>query len=145
MGLRGLRLSKPAQAALLAHDWPGNVRELEYLIARSALKAMGRQARAGQAAGHGIVSLEAIDLDIATGLASTAPPTNGVAVAPPDASSGELRSRVDAYKRSLIDEALATHRGNVAGAARQLGLDRGNLVRLARRLGLELARTATTP
>ena len=34
MGLRGLRLSKPAQAALLAHDWPGNVRELEYLIAR---------------------------------------------------------------------------------------------------------------
>ena len=145
MGLRGLRLSKPAQAALLAHDWPGNVRELEYLIARSALKAMGRQARAGQAAGHGIVSLEAIDLDIATGLASTAPPTNGVAVAPPDASSGELRSRVDAYQRRLIYEALATHRGNVAGAARQLGLDRGNLVRLARRLGLELARTATTP
>src|SRR5690606_33608523 len=40
LGLRSLRLTGEAQAALLAYDWPGNVRELEHLIGRAALKAM---------------------------------------------------------------------------------------------------------
>lgn len=61
MGLRGLRLSARAQAALLAHDWPGNVRELEHLIARAALRARGRLA-AGERRAIVTLDLQALDL-----------------------------------------------------------------------------------
>lgn len=144
MGLRGLRLAKSAHAALLAHEWPGNVRELEYLIARSALKAMGRQAREN-AAHQGIVTLEATDLDIATLSPCTGASAPDAAADLPHEPPGDLRARVDAYQRRLIGEALAVNHGNVAAAARRLGLDRGNLVRLARRLDLDLTQSATAP
>ena len=50
----------------------------------------------------------------------------------------ELRTAVDDYQRQLLAGAVARHAGNLAAAARELGLDRANLLRLARRLELPL-------
>ncbi len=62
LGLRGLRLSSGAQAALPGHRWPGNVRELEYLMARATLKARGRLPARERG---GIVTLDVADLGLA--------------------------------------------------------------------------------
>ena len=146
MGLRGLRLSAPAQAALLAHGWPGNVRELEYAVARAALKARGRQDGAAAGASHAvrapIVTVEVADLDLGMAHAA-APVASALPMAAPGAAGAapsparELRTEVDAFQKHLIEQALAAQ-GNVAAAARALGLDRSNLIRLAARLGVPL-------
>jgi len=140
MGLRGLRLSAEAQQVLLAHAWPGNVRELEYLIARAALKTMGRQARADAAnLRANILTLELADLDIAM---STAVDDNTAPDEPTQPIEGDvqhhidLRAQVDAFQRRLIERTLAQHRGNLAAAARALTMDRANLARLIARLGV---------
>ena len=130
LGLGSLRLSAEAQAALLAYDWPGNVRELEHLIGRSALKALGQQARRPK-----ILTLEAADLDLRSVAPSTPPLAAPVqdAVALPE---GGLREALDDYQRQVIEACLQRHAGNWASAARELGLDRANLSRVAKRLGL---------
>ncbi|SFL89232.1 nitric oxide reductase transcriptional regulator NorR [Variovorax sp. OV329] len=146
MGLRGLRLSAGAQAALLAHAWPGNVRELEYLIARAALKAKARQASApAHAPRHAraaIVTVEATDLDLEAHAAAlpgvTAAPVQDAPRLPPTGTPRDLRTEVDAFQKRLVEQALEQHQGNTAAAARMLGLDRANLVRLAERLGVAL-------
>ncbi|WP_189686847.1 nitric oxide reductase transcriptional regulator NorR [Pseudorhodoferax aquiterrae] len=130
LGLGNVRLDAEAQQALLAHAWPGNVRELEHVLARAALRALGRHAQRPR-----VLSVGAGDLGLA------APPQAlAVAVAPmpallPDATV-PLRQRVQAFERQAIEQALAAHAGNWAAAARALAVDRANLVRLARRLGL---------
>jgi len=139
MGLRGLRLSAGAQAALLAHAWPGNVRELEYLVARASLKAKARLAGLPR----GIVTVEAADLELeASAIAQPAPAPRAPEL-PVHAQPRDLRTEVDEFQKRLVGQALAQHEGNAAAAARMLGLDRANLVRLAQRLGIELrGRTA---
>ncbi|WP_349569087.1 nitric oxide reductase transcriptional regulator NorR [Azotobacter salinestris] len=126
LGLRGLRLSAEAQAALLAYDWPGNVRELEHLIGRAALRAMagGEQRR--------ILSIGAELLDLPAATDSEAPAA-AAALAP---ATGDLRQAVERFQRERILAVLEVHGHNWAAAARALGMDRANLHRLARRLGL---------
>ncbi|MDQ2184240.1 nitric oxide reductase transcriptional regulator NorR [Alcaligenaceae bacterium A4P071] len=140
MGLRGLRLSANAQQLLLAHAWPGNVRELEYLIARAALKTMGRHVRASTATLRSdILTLEVADLDIAR---SPAPgDSNGDGPHALDLEhvgphTLDLRAEVDAFQRRLIERTLGQHHSNLAAAARALTIDRANLARLISRLGL---------
>jgi anaerobic nitric oxide reductase transcription regulator len=128
LGLGSLRLDADAQAALLAHPWPGNVRELEHLIARSALKA-----QQGAAPRARIVSLTAVHLDLAHGLA---PPPNGQNLPQNTTTPVDLRTSLDDHQRQRIAASLQQHGGNWASVARELGLHRANLVRLARRLGL---------
>ena len=142
MGLRALRLSSDAQAALMAHGWPGNVRELEYLVARAALKANGRQtAISGRAARLDIITMTVQDLELEARLASSALPSAEES-SPVDAPNGgmapNLRDAVDAFQRQLIETTLQAHEGNVSAAARALGLDRANLARLAGRLGVAI-------
>ncbi|MEX6724373.1 nitric oxide reductase transcriptional regulator NorR [Parapedomonas caeni] len=127
--LRGLRLTPQAQAALLAHDWPGNVRELEHMIGRAALKAA-----AGGRGADRVVTIDVRHLDLPS------PADAGAVLATPAvearAAGVSLAAATDAFQRQLIDDMLVAHRGNLAAAARALGMDRGNLHRLARRLGL---------
>ncbi|WP_434773390.1 nitric oxide reductase transcriptional regulator NorR [Pseudomonas entomophila] len=130
MGLNGLRLSPPAQAALLHYAWPGNVRELEHLIGRSALKALGRQEQRPR-----ILTLEVADLDVSPGQPTPQPPV--LAEPPsPTALEGGLRQALDEYQRQVIAACLARQAGNWAAVARELQLDRANLNRLAKRLGV---------
>lgn len=127
LGLRGLRLSGDAEAALLTYAWPGNVRELEHLVARSALKATGQRRD-----GERILTLSAADFALqgeATGVAREEP-------APAVPPVGDLREAVARFERQQIRASLERHQGNWASAARELGVDRANLRRLARRLGL---------
>ncbi|MCY1409328.1 Nitric oxide reductase transcription regulator NorR2 [compost metagenome] len=130
LGLRSLRLSREAQAALLNYSWPGNVRELEHLIGRASLRAL-----AAHSSHSRILSLETGDL----GLGQAADDTPSATAEAPlgDLPSGELRPALEAFQRQLIARSLERHQGNWAAVARELGVDRANLNRLARRLELK--------
>ena len=126
-GLRGLRLTADAQAALLTYEWPGNVRELEHLIGRAALRAAGSGER------RRVLSIAAEQLDLSQSSAEITVIHNSPAEHNPVQN---LRLAVDDFQRRQILAALEQHQHNWSAAARSLELDRGNLQRLARRLGL---------
>ncbi|GAA3985343.1 nitric oxide reductase transcriptional regulator NorR [Comamonas faecalis] len=143
LGLRGLRLSPQAQAALRDYRWPGNVRELEHVISRATLKSLSRGANP-----HAIITLEAALLDLDP--VDTAPATPALepasaraeaaaASAPPPLAS-TLRDAVDSCQRQAITAALDLHQGNWSQAAQRLDVDPSNLHKLARRLGLKPGR-----
>lgn len=132
VGLPSLRFTADARAALSAYSWPGNVRELEYLIARAVLKAKRRTASTER---NGVLSLDALDLDLPAtraDLSSPRPPSVVAHAAPPE----DFRAAVDTLKRELLTRAIEQHGGNLAAAARALKLDRANLARMASRLGI---------
>jgi len=121
--------SDRALEAMRHHAWPGNVRELENLIERGVILA-----------GHG----EAIDT---TQLFPSAPDTGSLTLNPsgqlePCPSSAcaalartalEQPLNLEQLEASLIREAVARSGGNLAAAARLLGLTRPQLsYRLAR-------------
>ncbi|HRO81035.1 MAG TPA: nitric oxide reductase transcriptional regulator NorR [Alicycliphilus denitrificans] len=135
LGLRSLRLSPDAQAALRRYRWPGNVRELEHVISRAALKALSRGADRNSIVTleEGLLDLDALDVPAADGGDASAAP----APAAPAAPAGTLRDTVDACQRQAIIAALDRHQGNWAQAARALDVDSSNLHKLARRLGLK--------
>ena len=137
LGLRSLRLSAAAQAALRSYHWPGNIRELEHVISRAALKTLSRGASR-----HAIVTLEpeVLDLDALQGagtLPTAAAPLSPTALPEAAPAARTLREAIDTCQRQSIQSALEQHRGHWANAARQLGLDASNLHKLARRLGLK--------
>ena len=139
LGLRSLRLSSAAQAALCSYHWPGNVRELEHVISRAALKALSRGARRSA-----IVTLEPDVMDLDALQSPTEPtayaqaaPAEAAPVPRPAVAPSTLRDALESCQRQCVQEALAQHQGHWARAARQLGLDASNLHKLARRLGLK--------
>ena len=135
LGLRSLRLSPDAQAALRRYAWPGNIRELEHVISRAALKALSRGAdrNAIVTLEAGLLDLDALDAPPVANASTPAPPTPAAA----PATTATLRDAIDACQRQAITTALDSHQGNWAQAARALDLDASNLHKLARRLGLK--------
>ncbi len=132
MGVRSLRLTPEAQAALLAYEWPGNVRELEHLIGRAVLRAL---AASGETRPR-ILSVDAHALELLPG----AEPQHAAAATTPDTApplAGDLRKGVEDFQRRQIAASLERHGGSWSESARELGLDRANLSRLAKRLGLK--------
>ncbi|MEQ1501467.1 MAG: sigma-54 dependent transcriptional regulator [Myxococcota bacterium] len=96
---------------LLAYRWPGNVRELEHAIERTiALSPEG-----------------ALDLELL-------PAPTAAAEAP--ATELDLKSRVEAYERGLVVEALRSANGNRSEAARRLGIARVTLYEKLSKYGL---------
>ena len=113
------RLDAGALARLRSWPWPGNVRELKNLMERIVIMVDGREVGAAAVAGL---------------LGPAAAGANGAA---PDGGRGAtLADSLAACERRLVVEALDAAGGNVAEAARRLGLDRANLHRRLRRLGL---------
>lgn len=93
---------------LQGYRWPGNVRELEHTIERMiALSPEG-----------------SIDLGLVPGEA--VPPTTEL----------DLKSRVDAYERGLVVDALRGAAGNRSEAARRLGIARVTLYEKLQKHGL---------
>ena len=130
MGLRSLRLSADAQAALLGYDWPGNVRELEHLIGRAVLRAL---AASGTVRPRILtVDAAALELPVHSDASVQAPAGAGQAL-----QAEDLRKAVDDFQRQRIAATLERTAGNWTESARLLGLDRANLNRLAKRLGLK--------
>jgi Nif-specific regulatory protein len=92
------RISTPAINMMLAYHWPGNVRELENCLEHAVLLASD-----GVIHGH------------------TLPPSLQLPEAG-GAATGSLRARVEVLERDMLMDALKTTRGNVAAAARALGI-----------------------
>ena len=109
------RLSEPALAALARHAWPGNVRELENALERLCARSPGALIGASEVC-------EALDL--------RAVPCNDllrqVARSEPEASEVHRATRAE---RPDIARALRDANGNVAAAARSLGVPRTTLRR----------------
>jgi DNA-binding NtrC family response regulator len=103
-------LRPAAEEALLAHDWPGNVRELRNRVERAVALATSPW-------------LDAADLfpELPRPLEEVLPTLAGV---------------VEAAERRSIAAALAATGGDVAAAAKRLGVARSTLFEKMRRLGL---------
>lgn len=93
------RITTPAIDMLMSYHWPGNVRELENCIERAVLLAAD----------------DAIH-------AQHLPPSLQTAEASNTSFKGTLRATLDTVERDLITDALKTARGNMAKAARALGI-----------------------
>jgi Nif-specific regulatory protein len=93
------RISTPAIDMLMAYHWPGNVRELENCIERAVLVSEDEVL-------HGF----------------HLPPTLQTAEASGTVTVGPLQATLDNVEREMIIEALKTGRGNMAKAARALGM-----------------------
>lgn len=117
-GRPGKNLAPEAVALLESYPWPGNVRELRNLMERLVIMTDGPVVEAG--------GVRPLILGGAKTVAGTDPfpeiPT--------------LAEKLAACELQVIKRALECSNGNVAEAARSLGLDRANLHRKIKRLGL---------
>jgi len=104
------RISTPAINLLMSYHWPGNVRELENVIERAVLLSIDDVVH-GHHLPPSLQSAESTD----TGLHST------------------LSEALDNLERELILDALKSAKGNMAKAARQLGITE-------RKMGLRVAK-----
>lgn len=136
LGLRGLRLARAAERALLAYDWPGNVRELEHVIGRAALRAASRADVHHYIVPIGLPLL-GIDMQELPDPRRADPTEPHRLLEPEESHSLPPRLAAQAAQRQSIRSALDANAGNWAQAARQLGVDPSNLHKLARRLGLK--------
>ena len=93
------RISTPAINMMFSYHWPGNVRELENCIERAVLLST-----AGVIHGHNL------------------PPTLQMPQRQEITSTGKLPDSVALLEKDMITDALKTSRGNMAAAARDLGV-----------------------
>lgn len=93
------RLSTPAIDLLSSYHWPGNIRELENCIERAVLLTKESVIR-----GHHL------------------PPSLQMAEPKESDAGNHLQSVLDSMEKELILDALKDSRGNMAKAARELGL-----------------------
>jgi DNA-binding NtrC family response regulator len=118
-----------AVAALTGYPWPGNVRELENVIERALILARGGE-------------LTEADLEFTRRPASAATaPAAAVAVMSAGARAADgarpLAERLQEQERTAIVQAIDTAQGNIAHAARALGINRSTLYYRMRKHGLE--------
>jgi two-component system, NtrC family, response regulator AtoC len=120
-----LRLADDARAALMAYTWPGNVRELQNVLERAAIVATSTE-------------ITAADLDFGPRARTTATTGPRAAVSVDTAPSGApLRARLHEEEKGSIARAIAGSGGNIAAAARALGLNRSTLYFRIKKLGLD--------
>lgn len=116
-------ISDLAAHALVAHTWPGNVRELQNVIERAALLAdPGEQISLD----HLGALANSIGQDAMLGADGTLRIAAGITRPTVEALLEQFPSLED-LERALIESALAKARGNIAAAARLVGLTRAQL------------------
>ncbi len=118
---RGLDAS--ALAALTGYPWPGNVRELENVIERALILARG-------------TDITGSDLEFTRRPAPAAEPAAAAAARAVDGSR-PLAERLHEQERTAIVAAIDVAQGNIAHAARALGINRSTLYYRMRKHGLE--------
>lgn len=116
-GRKTPKLAAAAKQKLTAHSWPGNIRELRNLMERVAYLTDDPTVGPDELA---IIDREA-----------TADQDNVAAI------EGALSDATAEFQRQHIDRAIDRRRGNVAAAARDLGLHRSNLYRKMKQLGMD--------
>ncbi|UCD63769.1 MAG: sigma-54-dependent Fis family transcriptional regulator [Candidatus Zixiibacteriota bacterium] len=112
----GTRLSAEALGALTTLDYPGNVRQLKNLIERITILCSGRTVRLEDILPHATAGRGGVEK-----YQGQAP----------------LSERLRNFEKTLIKEALEGENGNIAAAARTLGMDRANLSKKIRDFGLK--------
>jgi two-component system nitrogen regulation response regulator NtrX len=120
-GVNPKTLTTSAQDLLNRYAWPGNVRELKNLCERLVILTGKR-------------SIDAPHVEPL--LAGRAGDNHRLEPTAPVAGVS-LAEQLLNYERRLVAAALERNRGNIAAAARELGLDRANLFRKMKRLGLK--------
>jgi len=102
---------------LQRYPWPGNVRELENLVERIAVLNP-----------EPVIGLDALPervMQHAVGYSAAGPKYHG-----------KFADAKDRFERDYVTSVLAHHRGNMAAAARQAGMDRSQFFRMVQRLGI---------
>jgi DNA-binding NtrC family response regulator len=124
LGLAPPELSEPAMERMRAYDWPGNVREFMNVVERLLL--------------HGAGSRIAPDVVAAT-LADGGVPAVGRRFEAPSAARLDRLDRFGRVEESVerIGTALHESGGNIARAARRLGVPRSTLRHWIRRHGID--------
>lgn len=116
-GRPGLTLSDVALKALAAHSFPGNVRELRNVIERIVILNPDDD-------------VTDADVQRAIGMAETSQNAGLYRPGIP------FRVLSEEAERTILEEALAHHGGQMAATARALGLERSHLYKKAKALGL---------
>jgi DNA-binding NtrC family response regulator len=131
MGVTAAPASPEALLKLREYNWPGNVRELENIIERAMILARGTPVNAS----HLDFGRRAVSHAATPSAGTGAVP----AVAPPVlADDGKsLAERLLDSERKEIVAAVDKSRGNIASAARTLGINRSTLYYRLRKHGLE--------
>jgi DNA-binding NtrC family response regulator len=122
------RIDDAALQALATYAWPGNVRELAHIVARAVALSSDDEQVLG-------VDDFTFRLDLPTpGSSPPIPAAAAAAAEQPD----HLSPREEARANETIElrRLLLTHGGNVARAARALGVPRTTLLSRAKKLGL---------
>ena len=130
-------MTDEAVAKLRDYSWPGNVRELENIIERAMILVrggdltaahldFGRRAQAGQ-------------VSASTSVAAAASPVGS------DDGSKSLGERLLDSERKEIMQAIDKSNGNIASAARTLGINRSTLYYRLRKHGLMHLLPTTKP
>jgi Nif-specific regulatory protein len=118
-----LRFDEAALALLKTYAWPGNVRELENVVERAIIVARGE-----------VITPQDLDFGRRPGVpAPIAPSPSG----PTAAAPLPLTARLQEEERREIVSAIERARGNIASAARVLGINRSTLYYRLRKHGLE--------
>jgi two-component system, NtrC family, response regulator AtoC len=115
-----------ALAALQQYSWPGNVRELENVVERAIIVCRGNE-------------VTAADLDFGRRVQSAAMSAPSPAAMPSVLPAGgkPLQARLQEQEKNEIVAAIDRNQGNIAGAARALGINRSTLYYRLRKHGLE--------
>ncbi|MFN3495290.1 MAG: helix-turn-helix domain-containing protein, partial [Hydrogenophaga sp.] len=134
--------SQRAVKALFNYGYPGNIRELQNLIERAVIMVNDGELidvhqlfRGGEEQGDNMLSLNS-------------PATGGRLVGGPERSGASASAplapgqTLEEAEQQWIAAALRRSGGNIAAAARQLGITRATLLYRARRHGLTVGRSA---
>jgi len=113
----GVHLMDDAIEALGRHAFPGNVRELRNLIERLVILSPDESVTAQ---------------DVERSLGMSVPPQSTGLFRP----GVPFRVLVEEAERSILEEAIGHHGGQMAATARALGLERSHLYKKAKALGL---------
>ena len=110
MNIRAPKLAPGAHAMLEAYDFPGNIRELKNVIERSLIESGGRE-------------IQPSHLSLSSKRARPMPVKDYMELA------SELPLNLEKAEDLLIQRALAAANGNIAEAARLLGVHRTRIYR----------------
>ncbi len=116
-----LRLTPEAACRLQGYDWPGNIRELRNLMERIAIMS----------------DAEELNGNVLSSYLEDAPPTADEVENP-----ANLRGRLEAAEREVLQAELERAGWNVSAAAKTLGIDRASLHRKLKRHGITRAGSA---
>ncbi|MEZ4361470.1 MAG: sigma-54 dependent transcriptional regulator [Kofleriaceae bacterium] len=137
-GMRPPLTSPDAIAKLREYSWPGNVRELENIIERAMILARGGEVTASHLDFGRRATTPVSAGTPAQGTAAFVPtPATPAAAASVQEDGKSLAERLLDSERKEIMAAVDKSRGNIAGAARTLGINRSTLYYRLRKHGLE--------